>query len=420
MSTRSTISSDAAALIERLDEFGITRLADTTGMDRIGVPTAAAVKPGTADGIWIYSGKGLTQHEARLVAIVECLERTSSLWDLARVRWAREDELVETGDEPWGPARFTERPNPRWTADSAVGWVRGTALRDGRDVWLPADLVFQGRRPADLPCISPFSVTTSNGLGAGLTIEHAVSHALAEVMERDVVSCVELLASHAGAGLITGIAQKLGLREDLDAIYVDNLDHAVTVDVTTLPSELQELVDRIARAGLEVVVKALPNDFGMPAFAVTAVEQVGLQSYLACAGYGLHMDKSRALRSAALELAQTRATDLQGAREDRHHVGKQRFADALGDHWLTTPGKVLQPWAAVFPDSDVVPEAAHEPATYLQALRLAGLQDAAVVEFGAVAGVHTARVLVPGAETWHCTAGWSRLGPRMRARLGRP
>ena len=44
-----------------LPRMGVVRLADLTGLDRIGVPVAAAVRPNAAGGTLVY-GKGLT-HE---------------------------------------------------------------------------------------------------------------------------------------------------------------------------------------------------------------------------------------------------------------------------------------------------------------------------------------------------------------------
>jgi ribosomal protein S12 methylthiotransferase accessory factor len=50
-------------LLPIIGEFGITRVASTTRLDRIGIPTASAVRPWTRDVIWVYSGKGLSQDE---------------------------------------------------------------------------------------------------------------------------------------------------------------------------------------------------------------------------------------------------------------------------------------------------------------------------------------------------------------------
>jgi ribosomal protein S12 methylthiotransferase accessory factor YcaO len=182
------------------------------------------------------------------------------------------------------------------------------------------------------------------------------------------------------------------------------------VDTATLPEPADSLCAAFRRAGLTLVVKALPNDFGLPAFGVACLEQITAWRVLACAGYAARTTPAEALVSALLELAQTRATDLQGAREDRHDIEKQRLTHWLEGHWLATPG----PLAAY---SKAIESFRHdlEPTVHglAQAFERVGLTDIAVAEFPAPAGITAVRVLVPGAETWHCTGGEGVLGPRL-------
>src|ERR671923_1698315 len=60
-------------------EIGVTRLADITNMDILGIPNYSAVLPGTEDYIWVYSGKGPTKAHAKASALMESIERYSSL-----------------------------------------------------------------------------------------------------------------------------------------------------------------------------------------------------------------------------------------------------------------------------------------------------------------------------------------------------
>lgn len=59
--------------------IGVTRLADITHMDVLHIPNYSAVLPGTEDYIWVYNGKGQTRVDARASALMECIERYSSL-----------------------------------------------------------------------------------------------------------------------------------------------------------------------------------------------------------------------------------------------------------------------------------------------------------------------------------------------------
>src|SRR5690242_3834228 len=60
-------------------QIGVTRLADITHMDKLNIPNYSAVLPGTEDYIWVYSGKGQTKVHAQVSALMESIERYSSL-----------------------------------------------------------------------------------------------------------------------------------------------------------------------------------------------------------------------------------------------------------------------------------------------------------------------------------------------------
>ena len=58
---------------------GISRIADITGLDRIGIPVFSSIRPSAETGaISIYNGKGLTPTQARISAIMEGIERYSA------------------------------------------------------------------------------------------------------------------------------------------------------------------------------------------------------------------------------------------------------------------------------------------------------------------------------------------------------
>lgn len=395
------------ALCERLTEFGITRIADTTGLDRVGIPTCSCVKPATSDVIWVYSGKGLSIEQARVSAIMECVERTSALWDAQQVIFGTKAQLARSG-MVWSPELFTERNN--YDERMTIAWARARHARDGSPVWVPAELVFQGVHdlPNDLPV---FRARTSNGLGAGVTREQAVSKALLEVMERDAVSCLHMQASHFGYAWLATIAKAAGIGFDSLRQFKDDTNRAPTLDNESLPALAALMVKRFERAELSVYVKQIPNDFGLPVFGAVAVEYVDFNVVLAAAGYGAELNSEQAVCSALLELAQSRATDLQGAREDCGQGAKGRLVDAPQHHWLATPGTVMTNFGdLVFPTSDNQPTVD----ACLDRVASAGLTDAAVYDFATYPGLSVVRVLVPEIETWHPTQGHSRMGQRIR------
>lgn len=396
-------------LLDRLDEFGISRVADTTGMDSLGVPTASATKPATSDVIWVYSGKGRSRTQARVTAIMECLERTGALWPKEQAWVTETPRVLRRTHQVWEPERFTNRRRGGFTDDTPEVWAEATQLRPRPGtVMVPADLVYNGRRPTGL-ATSPFVLSTSNGLAAGFTTDSALRHALAEVIERDIISFAEVRASHFGYRLLAVLSEQLGLSTAILDQYEDNTELAMTIDQTTLPPDLDDLAGRYRNAGLDLVVKQLPNEYGLPAYGVAAVQQTDMTRYLGCAGYAVRQSSGIAIESALLELAQTRATDLQGAREDRHEIEKKRLEDHPTHHWMATPG--TNPTR--YEPTEVNPELDH----LLDSCARAGLPDIAYTQFPGWPGISIVRVLVPDAETWHITAGWSDLGPRLRAAI---
>ena len=60
----------------QLKNIGVTRIADITNLDRLGIPVFSSIRPSAAPGaISIYSGKGSTNERARISAIMESFER---------------------------------------------------------------------------------------------------------------------------------------------------------------------------------------------------------------------------------------------------------------------------------------------------------------------------------------------------------
>src|SRR5512135_1381696 len=63
----------------KMPAAGITRVADITNLDRIGIPVFSSIRPMAARGaISVYNGKGATPTEARVSAMMEGLERYSA------------------------------------------------------------------------------------------------------------------------------------------------------------------------------------------------------------------------------------------------------------------------------------------------------------------------------------------------------
>ncbi|MEM0232312.1 MAG: YcaO-like family protein, partial [Candidatus Methanomethyliaceae archaeon] len=65
---------------------GITRIADITGLDIIGIPVFTSIRPTAAEGaITVYNGKGHTPEVAKISAIMEGIERYSAEPDYSKI-----------------------------------------------------------------------------------------------------------------------------------------------------------------------------------------------------------------------------------------------------------------------------------------------------------------------------------------------
>ncbi len=142
-------------------------------------------------GVVTGGGSGRSLDEALVAGVGEVAERYSAGWsDGVETVLATADEL---GDEAVAPERFalfSERqydepgfPFRRFTATTAVSWLRGISLPAGEPAWLPAQLVYMPwpLRPGELP----IGRTTSNGLAAHSTLAEATLSGLFELIERD-------------------------------------------------------------------------------------------------------------------------------------------------------------------------------------------------------------------------------------------
>jgi ribosomal protein S12 methylthiotransferase accessory factor len=167
-----------------------------------------------------------------------------------------------------------------------IDWVRAQNLVTGEPDLLPRSLFCTDYRAERRVYRSPFRRTT-NGLGAGRSLEAATLHALYEVIERDCIgrSRPEPLASQG------------------------------------IPEVAAGLRDTIRAAGLEIGLWALPNRYKLPCVKARLIEPGTGAAFTgsACAG-----SPDCALLGAMTEAVQSRLTVITGSRDDladRHYRG---------------------------------------------------------------------------------------------------
>jgi YcaO-like protein with predicted kinase domain len=270
-----------AQVLPRLWEMGITRVANVTGLDHIGIPVVMVTRP-NARTLAVSQGKGLTLEAARLSGVMEAAE-------LFHAEEAELPVCLQTPPAPVDIQRLPlQRPGPI-PAGPAVQWVEGDELLSGGRRWVPQECVVVGRSHPDTRRFA----STSSGLAAGNTRAEALSHAICELVERHAMTTWHSLP--------------------------DLLKNATGVDLTSVGDDAcQSLLDRCAQAGLIVGAWNMTGEVEIPAFACFLADRHlnGQRVVQPASGYGCHPSRAVALARAITEAVQSRLTHIVGARDD--------------------------------------------------------------------------------------------------------
>ena len=284
-------STPAALTVERLRphlaSLGITRLARQTGLDRIGIPCFAAIRPAGLT-LSVSQGKGRDDAGAMASALMEAAEFAIAERPEAQSRKSTAIGFRQADERYYDAARLLplDRPLP---LDAPIQWLRGATWPEGRTVWIPRDALTIGEDADDLPKVS----RSTNGLASGNTIEEALFHAICELLERDASSLWSLLSD----------AARLATEFSIHAVD----DEAVR----TFGQQIHE-------AGLELRLFDQTTDLGVPCVMAVISEPASGDARLfdIAAGYGCHPNGARAIGRAITEAAQTRITNIAGGRDD--------------------------------------------------------------------------------------------------------
>ena len=254
------------------------------GLDRLGVPVAAA-SLAFADGYHFDGyGYGATPDEAMVGALGELSEDTHSEAWLAtaeRVTGSDRDLVARFGrDGVADPLTLGLPAGSPYTADQPLTWVPGVRQSTAERVWVPIEFAAICRRQLGN---SPLLITPiTNGQGAGMTADQALAHGLLELLQRD------------GNGL--------GFRA---------LDQGVVLDLDQVndPGVLA-LLDQFRTRGVHVLPKLATTEFGLTNLYVVGHDDdpdADLPIKLTACGEAAHPDRERALRKALLEFGAARA-----------------------------------------------------------------------------------------------------------------
>jgi len=386
------------------EALGVTRLADITGLDRIGIPVYSSVVPKSRDVLSVYNGKGARPVDAQVGALMEAIERQTAI----RTRLpCIEGSFLELSRQRniLNPNRVNQKLAEDYSDRRIYSWVEGLDIISGEACWVPAKLA--GYLWDDVPYPSCFERNDTNGLASGNCREEAICHALCELAERDAWTMAEL-----------GAHQLPRQRRSL-AFGIDSKDGPDDLEMfPCVALESDDLLNKFHRAGLFPVVRDITSSLGVPTIFASVTDEDRPEFPMAHGGLGAHPDIRVALRRALTELAQSRCVDIQGVREDL--VPPSAILDSFALHTRRISNINRQSWCLgeskkKFKVSDI-PSRAHvsigEDASFLLSRFAAcGLDQIIVVDFTPLGVPYSVvRVIVPGIELWATDHG--RLGHR--------
>jgi len=306
--------------------IGITRLADITNMDILGIPNFSAVLPGTEDYIWVYSGKGPTRMDAKASALMESIERYSSLPSGNRNKMIQGSyKEVSKVSKILHPSNVVEPMILEYDDEMIMDFLSGYDLVNNERILIPAPLALFRYSPKP-PAINPFAYHHTNGLASGNVLEEAICHSLCEVIERDATSLAELNASALPYNFLRTMTKYLsdnGLEIDpVDGTeFVDDDSKYPDVDISSIDFKpISNLVKKFNDAKIPLIIKDITSPIGVPTFNASSIEWITEDYGYLAEGHGTHPDARIALLRAITEVSQTRAANIQGARDDLRKI----------------------------------------------------------------------------------------------------
>jgi YcaO-like protein with predicted kinase domain len=387
---------DLRTLIQRVRPHfpaaGITRVAEVTGLDRIGIPVALAVRPNSRS-LSVSQGKGALKDEAFISAAMEGLELATAERLPETLKWASLAELANSATPVMALDLSTRCRLDRLNRRQMLAWVQGYDLAAKSVVYVPWSLVGADYRP-DPPGFHEAFQVSSDGLASGFDFRTAILHGLCELIERDASALLELMSTAELSARVTAAAASDG-------------------------SDALQFVQRIRSAGCDLTLLDMTTDIGLPAFTAIITDSAMANAprvprYAHSAGSACHVSRTTAIVKAIAEAAQSRITRITGSRDDffpdmyQEAEGAERKAIV---ELLAFIDPTLQPAPA-----RVVPDLSGGIRPLVAQLQRRGIEQVIAVPLKNEFGISVVRMIVPGLQT-DLTGPRSKMGARALATL---
>ena len=299
---------------DKLKVAGITRITDITHLDRIGIPVYSAIRPTAQDGgVSIYAGKGAKKEQAKASAMMEGFERYSAekqTMDEVNSKIANIQEMDgEKFIDPNDLILSNEVKDLDFEKENPLEWTLATDIISEEEYYIPSNGIFHPYIPkqsnfnenskSHLNNENPNKKNNhktataifkgnTNGLASGNVLEEAVLHGILEVIERDAWSIFELTKKN---------------KKEIDIEQIEN-------------PLINSLLDKFKKESINIKLMDLTADIDIPTIAATADDTILQDPALLTLGVGTHLNPEIAVLRALTEVAQSRATQIHGTRED--------------------------------------------------------------------------------------------------------
>ncbi len=299
----------------KLRRAGVTRIAEITHLDRLGIPVYSAIRPGAAEGaVSIYAGKGATKNQAKASAMMEAFERYSAEINI------EDAQMFETGlygeiEGAINPETLILPQQSYKPDETRLDWVKTVDMTDDEEYLAPVNAIYHPYIPRGGAVLFK---SNTNGLASGNRIEEAVYHGITEVVERDAWSIFEAKKKCRGEVVCDGTENPL----------------------------IRDMLHKFDQSEIEVKLLDLTADVDITTIAAVADDTVLRDPALLSLGVGTHLNPEVAVIRALTEVAQSRATQIHGTREDTNRAVFMRKAGyermkRINKHWFSDSHKLI-------------------------------------------------------------------------------
>lgn len=373
--------------------MGITRVANVTGLDDVGIPVVMVTRPNSRS-ISVSQGKGVTLAAAKASGVMESIESYHAERITLPLKYASHEELRWT-HRTVDVSRLPRLATGAFTPHTAMLWIEGEDLIAGGPKWVPFEMVHLNFT-LPLPPGSGSFLAGSNGLASGNSPTEATGHAITELVERDAATLWRLRGAEA---------------QDDTRIEPDTVADPVC----------RSLLDRFDSAGVDVGLWDITSDIGLPAVLCRIVtrEDSPQHSIRPALGMGCHVAREVALSRALTEAAQSRLTFIAGARDDMPRAEYERHLDPT--HHARWKQRIVASRGRR--DFNTVPtfsgRTIEDDVTFqIDRLKAAGIEELVVVDLTKPEfGIPVVRAVIPGLEGIDDSPDYL-LGARARAMVG--